>query len=145
MNVKAKLLIGVLVILVITGLMFFTNTKMKIEGNWNNYSVNIEKNKDITEKYTGDENKLLTDLANPRFQIRNSAGTEVAGIDHLGSGIFTGNISATVGATFGNNVNMSNNNLTSINYAKFNKIAGACDLTLTGSICSNTTGTYIVG
>jgi hypothetical protein len=146
MNVKAKILIGVLIILVITGLMFFTNIKVKTEGNWSNYSVNFYNNKpSIIEKYIGGESKLLTDLANPRLQIRNQAGTEVAGIDHLGSGIFTGNISATAGATFGNNVNMSNNNITSANYIKFNKITGACDLTLSGSICANTTGVYIVG
>jgi hypothetical protein len=43
------------------------------------------------------------------------------------------------------NINMSYKNITDVNYIKFQKIAGACDLTINGSICSNSTGTYIIG
>jgi hypothetical protein len=137
------------IVIILAGAMFFINVNVKVSGNWNNYSLNIEKGQirdaPINKLLEEPEKKLLTELANPRLQIRNSAGTEVIGLDHLGSGIFTGNISATTGATFGGNVNMSNKNITTINYIKFNKVTGACDLTLNGSICSNTTGTYIVG
>lgn len=41
--------------------------------------------------------------------------------------------------------NFNQNNLTNVTYIKFNRILGACDLTINGSICSNATGTYIVG
>ena len=46
---------------------------------------------------------------------------------------------------FTENQNFSNNNLTDIFYIKLNDIGGACDLTINGSICSNASGTYIVG
>jgi len=43
------------------------------------------------------------------------------------------------------NVDMLNRNITNTGYIKFTKITGPCDLTINGSICSNSTGTYIVG
>lgn len=39
----------------------------------------------------------------------------------------------------------TNTNITNLGYIRFYKISGTCDLTTNGSICSNTTGTYIVG
>jgi len=36
-------------------------------------------------------------------------------------------------------------NITDVNYIKLDDIGGACDLTINGSICTNATGTYIVG
>jgi len=43
------------------------------------------------------------------------------------------------------NLDVNENNLTDVSYIKFKKIAGSCDLTINGSICSNASGTYIVG
>lgn len=40
---------------------------------------------------------------------------------------------------------MNTGNITNSSYIRFNQISGACDLTITHSICSNATGMYIVG
>src|SRR5690606_24739545 len=45
----------------------------------------------------------------------------------------------------GENLNVETMNITNISYIKLNEVAGNCDLTVNHSICSNATGTYIVG
>ena len=42
------------------------------------------------------------------------------------------------------NLNLTGYNVTT-NYLKLNNIGGICDLSVNGTICSNATGTYIVG
>lgn len=45
----------------------------------------------------------------------------------------------------GENLNIETKNITNVSYIKLNEVVGACDLTINHSICSNATGTYIVG
>lgn len=70
--------------------------------------------------------------ANGTFKCRNDNSGSGVG-DNLGNHIAT------------QNLQMNTYNITNVSTVRFNKISGPCDLSLNGSICSNATGTYIVG
>lgn len=58
--------------------------------------------------------------------------------------IWVMNITST-GLNMFKNLDMGSNNITNVSYIKLNEISGACDLTINGSICKNSTGLYITG
>jgi hypothetical protein len=97
MNLKAITIIGmiILVIGIVTGVMFFGY--IKGEGTWTNYTIKIENNKminpELSKLIEGNVSKKLSGLGNTRFEIVNSSGTEMAGIDHYGSMKLLGNLS----------------------------------------------------
>ena len=47
--------------------------------------------------------------------------------------------------SFTEDTNFTDNDITDISYIKLHDIGGACDLSVSGYICMNETGTYIVG
>jgi hypothetical protein len=58
--------------------------------------------------------------------------------------IWVMNITST-GLNMFKNLDMGSNNITNVSYIKLNEISGACDLTINGSICKNSSGLYITG
>ena len=189
MNLKVITIIGMIIIItgIVAGAIFFLNGKVSINGTWKNLSINLNGKQNTEMKMMQDTgiikpellnllgengNGGINGLANTRWEIRNSSGTEVAGIDHLGSLALIGNISATLNITTSNFfvgngtyitgllfapnttagiqalINNTNLNLASLNVTNNVSLGNTCTVWVNatgstyGSICGN--GTSLV-